>query len=104
MANEGWTNNDTWLKWHGEDKTDSAGLNVFMSSRLLKSENFETVSARSELAKGILESKGAGIYNLVSSKGVQEGDPNAETSVTPAWRKSVVHFSKITQASASPDS
>ena len=42
MANEGWTNNDTWLKWHGEDKTDPAGLNAFMSTRLLQTENFET--------------------------------------------------------------
>ena len=32
MSNEGWTNNDTWLKWHGEDKTDPAGLNAFMST------------------------------------------------------------------------
>ena len=57
----------------------------------MQKENFATKEARAELAEAIIEA-GMGQYHLVASKGVQEGDPNGETSVTPAWRKTVAHL------------
>ena len=44
-----------------------------------------------------------GQYHLVASKGVQEGDPNGETSVTPAWRKTVAHLVSGYNVSGVPD-
>ena len=44
-----------------------------------------------------------GQYHLVASKGVQEGDPDGETSVTPAWRNTVAHLVSGTAASITPN-
>ena len=44
-----------------------------------------------------------GQYHLVASKGVQEGDPNGETSVTPAWRQTVAHLVAGFSASTPPN-
>ena len=95
-------NNDSWLKWHGVDTTDPVGGNAFLASRLLQTENFTTKKSRTELAEAIIKA-GGGLYHLVASKGVQEGDPNGETSVTPAWRKTVTHFVASTPVSGDPN-
>ena len=95
-------NHDSWLKWHGVNETDSVGANALLASRLLQSENFATAEARTELAKAIYAAN-FGQYHLVAGKGVQEGDPNGETSVTPAWRKTVAHLESVGIPSANPD-
>ena len=68
----------------------------------MQKENFATKEARAELAEAIIEA-GMGQYHLVTSKGVQEGDPNGETSVTPAWRNTVAHLVSGTAASITPN-
>ena len=102
VTNEGQENHDSWLKWHGVNETDTVGASAFLSSRLLQSENFATAEARTELAKAIYAAN-FGQYHLVAGKGVQEGDPNGETSVTPAWRKTVAHLATFSATAANPD-
>ena len=78
------------MAWHGEG-TDPVGGSSFLSSRLIQSENLRTPEARRALTDAIVAS-GGGLFNHVGGKGVQEGDPNGETSVTPAWRSAVTHY------------
>lgn len=78
------------MDWHGGG-TDAVGGYAFLSSRIIQSENLATPEARSALTDAIVAA-GDGQFHQVGSKGVQEGDPNGETSVTPAWRKAVSHF------------
>ena len=67
----------------------------------MQKENFATKEARAELAEAVIAAD-LGQYHLVASKGVQEGDPNGETSVTPAWRKTVAHLCSGQGASTTP--
>ena len=78
------------MDWHG-DTTDMVGGNVLLGTRLIQTENIATPEAREELVDAILKTE-TGQFLLVASKGVQDGDPNGETSVTPAWRKAVLHY------------
>ena len=89
----------TWLSWHGPG-TDSVGGTAFLSSRLIQLENFATEESKDALTDAILAS-GGGLFNHVAGKGVIEGDPNGETSVTPAWRQAVTHY-VLTNAEAFP--
>jgi len=59
---------------------------------LIQSENLATPEARKDLADAIVASE-YGSFNFVGGKGVMDHDPDStETSVTPAWRKTVVHY------------
>ena len=71
-----------------------------MSSRLIQLENFATEESKDALTDAILAS-GGGLFNHIAGKGVIEGDPNGETSVTPAWRQAVTHY-VLTNAEAFP--
>ena len=63
-----------------------------MYSRLLQKEHLDTPEARKALVDAIIPTK-EGMFHLVAGKGVMENDPDhTETSVTPAWRKTVLHM------------
>ena len=86
------SNHSTWLDWHGANFTDGVGITLFLSSRLIQAENIATEDARKELTEALVASK-MGMFHLVAGKGVMERDPDGtETSVTPAWRKTVTHY------------
>ena len=87
------------MDWHGPT-TDAVGGNNFLSSRLIQQENLATEEAKATLTQALLAT-GGGLFNHVGGKGVIEGDPNRETSVTPAWRQAVSHF-VLTGSEASP--
>ena len=72
------------MDWHGPT-TDAVGGSNFLSSRLIQQENLATEEAKATLTQALLAT-GGGLFNHVGGKGVIEGDPNRETSVTPAWR------------------
>ena len=79
------------MDWHG-DKTDAVGFNALSSSRLIQAENLATPEARESLTKAIVKT-GFGFWIMIGGKGVMEHDPEStETSVTPAWRKTVAHY------------
>ena len=77
-------NYENWMDWHGPG-TDAVGSSAFLSSRLIQVENLATEDAKSALLEAILAT-GGGLFNHIGGKGVIEGDPNGETSVSPAWR------------------
>ena len=84
------SDNETFMDWHGPG-TDAVGSGGFISSRLIQVENLATEEAKSALLEAILLS-GGGLFNHVGGKGVIEGDPHGETSVSPAWRQTVSHY------------
>ena len=86
------------MDWHGPT-TDAVGGNSFLSSRLIQQENLASEEAKNALTQALLAA-GGGLFNHVGGKGVIEGDPNRETSVTPAWRQAVSHFVLTGSASA----
>lgn len=85
------SNHPTWMDWHG-DETDAVGSSSFMASRLIQEENVATEEARAALVDALLKT-GAGNFLHVGGKGVTDQDPDSKaTSVTPAWRKTLVHY------------
>ena len=93
------SNHESFMDWHGPT-TDAVGGNNFLSSRLIQQENLATEEAKNALTQALLAA-GGGLFNHIGGKGVIEGDPNRETSVTPAWRQAVSHF-VLTGSEASP--
>merc|ERR1712045_77281 len=59
--------------------------------RLIQSENLASPEARSALTDAISITQN-GSFNFIGGKGVMEGDPDGDTSVTPAWRSTVAHW------------
>ena len=75
---------------HGED-THGVGSVGFIASRLIQTENIDTADARDKTANAIAATL-SGIFHREAGKGTWEADPNGETSVLPAWRKTVFHY------------
>jgi len=88
-----WSANwDSWIGAHG-NKQDAVGANEFHLSRLIQAENIATPEARAQLVDAFVEIGAASPLNLIGGKGVMDKDPNStETSVTPAWRKTIAHL------------
>jgi FAD/FMN-containing dehydrogenase len=88
-----WSANwDSWYGAHGNE-TDAVGANGFLVSRLIQAENIATPEARAQLIDAFVEVGAATPLNLIGGKGVMDKDPNStETSVTPAWRKTIGHL------------
>ena len=85
-------NYDSWLGMHGSD-TDPVGGSGFLVSRLIQAENIATPEARAELVDAFVAGGNATPFNFVGGKGVMDKDPDStETSVTPAWRKTIGHL------------
>ena len=83
------------MAWHGPD-TDVAGVNHFGASRLIQTENLSTADARYKTAEAI-KATGGGSFFITAGKGTMDADPNGETSVLPAWRKTVIHYALDTR-------
>jgi len=75
----------TFMDWHGPN-TDEVGYTTFMSTRLILLDNIATEEAKEELVEAFAAVPRFFQIAVVAGKGVWEGDPNGETSVTPAWR------------------
>jgi len=82
-------NDATFMDWHGPD-TDKVGGNAFLVSRLIQTENFENEETRRKTAEAISATK-LGLFHLTAGKGVMDANAD-ETSVLPAWRKTVGHY------------
>jgi len=83
------------MDWHGPE-TDKGGLNAFLVSRLIQTENIDNPEALRETAKAMAAvpiGMGYGLMHLTAGKGAMESDPDgSKTSVLPAWRKTVIHY------------
>jgi len=82
-------NDATFMDWHGP-ATDKVGGNAFLVSRLIQTENIDTEEARRKTAEAIAATK-LGLFNFSAGKGVMDANAD-ETSVLPAWRKTVGHY------------
>ena len=79
------------MAWH-TNHTDAVGGSGYLVSRLIQTENIATPEARDKLTEALVAAR-EGLFHFVAGKGVQEADPDGtKTSVTPAWRKTVLHF------------
>jgi hypothetical protein len=85
----------TFMDWHGPE-TDMGGVNAFLVSRLIQTENIDNAEALRETAKAMAAvpiGMGYGLIHLTAGKGAMESDPDgSKTSVLPAWRKTVIHY------------
>ena len=88
-----WSANwSTWFGAHG-NSTDSVGSSAMLVSRLIQEENIATPEARAQLVDAFVEVGFGSPFNFVGGKGVMDKDPDStETSVTPAWRKTIGHL------------
>ena len=86
-------NFSSFMDWHG-NSTDPVGGSGFLVSRLIQVENIDTPEAREQLVDVLTTNEiFAGPFNFVGGKGVMDKDPDStETSVTPAWRKTIGHL------------